>query len=129
MDKEDHQEKLQGAVFEIRKLNSNSAGVNYLETWGTQTVTTDDEGMATVSDLGPGYYEIRDGVGYNWYGIKEAFGGEGSYETMTFDEEGTERVFLQSYYAYTLSINVRMTERTGDDVYSESIDWDKFVVD
>ena len=71
VDKEDHQEKLQGAVFEIRKLNSNSAGVNYLETWGTQTVTTDDEGMATVSDLGPGYYEIREVTAPSGYVIPE----------------------------------------------------------
>ena len=107
-----------GMLIRIYKDN---APVSYLFLSGSDTVT--------VRLPGNGYYEIRDGVGYNWYGIKEAFGGEGSYETMTFDEEGTERVFLQSYYAYTLSINVRMTERTGDDVYSETIDWDKFVVD
>ena len=81
----------------------------------------------TVRLPGNGYYEIRDGVGYNWYGIKEAFGGDGSYETMTFDENGTKRVFLQSYYEYTLSINVSLIDHTGDDVYSESIDWQKFV--
>ena len=101
------------------RIYKDKAPVSYLFLSGSDTVT--------VRLPGNGYYEIKDGVGYNWYGIKEAFGGEGSYETMTFDENGTERVYLQSYYAYTLSINVRSAEPKGDDVYSESMDWSNFV--
>ena len=105
-----------GMLIRIYKDN---APVSYLFLSGSDSVT--------VRLPGNGYYEIRDGVGYNWYGIKEAFGGDGSYETMTFDENGTKRVFLQSYYEYTLSINVSLIDHTGEDVYSESIDWQKFV--
>ena len=81
----------------------------------------------TVRLPGNGYYEIMDGVGYNWYGIEEAFGGDGRYEIMTFDDAGTKRVFLQSYYAYTLSINVSEPTPGGEDVYSETIDYSKFL--
>ena len=105
-----------GMLIRIYKDN---APVSYLFLAGSDSVT--------VRLPGNGYYEIRDGVGYNWYGIKEAFGSEGAYETMTFDENGTERVYLQSYYAYTLSINIKASERKGDDVYTESLDYSKFV--
>ena len=102
------------------RIFKDKAPVSYLFLAGSDSVT--------VRLPGNGYYEIMDGVGYNWYGIKEAFGGEGRYETMTFDEAGTERVFLQSYYAYTLSINISEPTSGGEDVYSESIDYEKFVV-
>ena len=83
----------------------------------------------TVRLPGNGYYEIRDGIGHTWYGIKEAFGREGRYETMTFDENGTEKVFLQSYYAYTLSINVSYRDDTADAVYSNDTDWESFAAE
>ena len=101
------------------RIYKDKAPVSYLFLAGSDSVT--------VRLPGNGYYEIRDGVGYNWYGIKEAFGSDGVYEAMTFDENGTEKVFLQSYYAYTLSINISITERKGDDVYTESLDYSKFV--
>lgn len=60
VDKEDHQEKLPGAVFEIRKLDSNAPGVNYLDGWTARRITTGSEGQATVPKLDPGYYEVRE---------------------------------------------------------------------
>ena len=101
------------------RIYKNDAPVSYLFIAGSDTVT--------VRLPGNGYYVVKDGVGYDWYGIKEAFGREGSYETMTFDENGTESVYLKSNYAYTLSINVSTPDPKGDDVYSEPENWDDFV--
>lgn len=79
----------------------------------------------TVKLPGNARYTIKDGVGRTWYGEKEAFGKTGSYETMTFDEKGTDTVYLQSGYAYTLSINV--SEATGGtDVDSKGESWENF---
>lgn len=80
-------------------------------------------GETTVQLPGNGYYSIKDGIGKTWYGEKEAFGREGSYETMTFDDAGTEKVYLQSYYEYTISINVAST---GKGIGSKDEDWDSF---
>ena len=101
------------------RIFKDKAPVSYLFISGPESVT--------VRLPGNGYYEIKDGIGTTWYGIKEAFGPEGSYESMTFDEQGTETVYLKSYYAYTLSINIGSSEATGDDVYSESEGWDDFI--
>lgn len=111
-------EQPQDTAMFVRIFKDN-APVSYLFINGSEPVT--------VRLPGNGYYEIRDGIGHTWYGIKEAFGREGSYETMTFDENGTEKVYLQSYYAYTLSINVSYKDDTADTVYSNSEDWDSFV--
>ncbi len=83
-------------------------------------------GEATVQLPGNGYYKIKDGIGTEWYGEKEAFGPDGSYETMTFDDAGTEQVYLQSYYEYTLSINI---EGGGTGVGSKDETWDNFAED
>ena len=84
-------------------------------------------GQVKLALPGNGYYSIQDGIGRTWYGEKEAFGREGSYEDMTFDEKGTDKVFLQSYYEYTLTINAETL--TGDEVYSDAKDYDKFVAE
>lgn len=107
----------EGTAMFIRIIKD-KAPVSYLFISGSETVT--------VRLPGNGYYAIHDGIGETWYGVKEAFGPEGSYESMTFDEEGTETVFLKSNHAYTLSINLT-TPAEGDTVYSESEDWDNFV--
>ncbi len=86
-------------------------------------ITGSDE--VTVFLPGNAYYTVKDGIGRTWYGEKEAFGKEGTYETMTFDGKGTERVFLESGYAYTLSINVTDTGG-GTDVDSRSESWENF---
>lgn len=111
-------EQPQDTAMFVRIFKDN-APVSYLFINGSEPVT--------VRLPGNGYYEIRDGIGHTWYGVKEAFGREGSYETMTFDENGTEKVYLQSYYAYTLSINVSYKDDSADTVYSNSEDWDSFV--
>ena len=80
-------------------------------------------GETTAELPGNGYYTIKDGIGTTWYGMKEAFGPDGSYETMTFDETGAEEVYLQSYYEYTISINV---ESGGPGIGSKEEDWDSF---
>ena len=46
---------------------------------------------------------------------------------MTFDERGTDKVYLQSYYEYTLTINAETI--TGDEVYSDAKDYDKFIAE
>ena len=84
-------------------------------------------GQVKLALPGNGYYSIQDGIGRTWYGEKEAFGREGSYEDMTFDEKGTDKVYLQSYYEYTLTINAETI--TGDEVYSDAKDYDKFVAE
>ena len=83
-------------------------------------------GEATVQLPGNGYYKIKDGIGTEWYGEKEAFGPDGSYETMTFDDAGTEQVYLQSYYEYTLSINIA---GDGTGVGSKDETWGNFAED
>ena len=80
-------------------------------------------GEVTAELPGNGYYTIKDGIGRTWYGTKEAFGPAGTYETMTFDDSGTEKVYLQSYYQYTLSINV---ESSGEGVGSKDENWENF---
>ncbi len=61
----------------------------------------------TIKLPGDAVYKIKDGVGRTWYGEKEAFGEEGTYEMLTFDEKGTEEVLLKSGFAYDLRIIVR----------------------
>ena len=79
----------------------------------------------TVKLPGNADYTIKDGIGRTWYGEKEAFGKNGTYETMTFDDNGTETIYLKSGYAYTLSINV--SESTGGtDVDSKAESWENF---
>ena len=70
------------------------------------TVYIAGSGKVTVKLPGDAVYMIKDGVGRTWYGEKEAFGEEGTYETMTFDEKGTDGILLKSGYAYELKISV-----------------------
>ena len=71
-----------------------------------------------------GKYVIKDGSGSVWYGLKETFGDLGSYETMTFDDRGTQEVTLQPGHGYTISVNV--SSAGGESVGSEGMDWDSF---
>ena len=80
-------------------------------------------GNVTVKLPGTSLYTIRDGIGRVWYGEKEAFGREGSYETMIFDDKGKETIFLESGYEYTISINIK---GSGTDIGSRREDWDSF---
>ena len=75
--------------------------------------------------LPKGVYTIKDGVGSDWFGIKESFGRYGSYETMTF-ENNSEEIKLQGGYDYTLTINASESNPNADDVGSEYESWEGF---
>ncbi len=75
--------------------------------------------------LPKGVYTIKDGVGSDWFGIKESFGRYGSYETMTFDN-GSEEIKLQGGYGYTLTINASESNPNADSVGSEYESWEGF---
>ena len=82
-------------------------------------------GKVTVK-LPSGRYTIKDGSGKEWFGVKEAFGRYGSYETMSFDDYGTTEVNLQSNHTYTITINVEEPNPDADVIYSEYQDWEDF---
>ena len=82
-------------------------------------------GKATVS-LPAGQYIIKDGTGQNWYGEIEAFGDEGYYEVMTFDDYGTAEVTLKSGYTSTITVNVQEFNPNADSVGSAWESWDDF---
>ena len=75
--------------------------------------------------LPAGTYNIKDGTGQEWFGIKETFGRNGDYETMTFDN-GSEEIKLESGHIYTLTINTSDKDPTADDVGSEYESWEGF---
>ena len=79
-------------------------------------------GKASVS-LPPGTYVIKDGVGKTWYGAEEAFGNEGFYETMLFDD-GSSTVKLKNRYAYTITVGVGPDAAT--DIGSKAETWEDF---
>ena len=81
-------------------------------------------GQVTVS-LSPGTYTIRDGTGEDWFGVDDAFGRKGSYETMTFNG-GMEAVTLQNNYSYTITVNVQNADPDADGVGSHYEDYDSF---
>ncbi len=69
-------------------------------------------------------YQLKLGMGEKWYGIKDAFGPDGYYEVMTY-EDGTDTVFLEAGGIYTLSINTTTTTE-GDPVDSERVPYRDF---
>ncbi len=75
--------------------------------------------------LPPGTYKIKTGVGSNWFGLKDAFGDEGDYETLLFDD-GMKEVTLKYGYDYTLQINSSETLPDSDDVGSQYEPYDEF---
>ena len=84
-------------------------------------------GQVTVQ-LPGGVYMIKDGTGRRWFGVKEAFGRFGSYETMIY-EDGTDKINLQPNYRYTLTVNVEHLDPDADEVDSDSISWEEFTQD
>lgn len=69
-------------------------------------------------------YQLKIGMGEKWYGIKDAFGQDGYYEVMTY-EDGSDTVYLEAGGIYTLSINTT-TSADGDPVDSERIPYKDF---
>ena len=77
--------------------------------------------------LPAGKYTIKDGTGQQWFGVKEAFGRSGHYETMTIN--GSTVVNLQKNHSYTISINIAEPDPNGEIIYPEEEDWDNFAED
>ena len=99
------------------RIYRNGSPVSYVFIGGSGEVTV---------RLPGGTYSIKDGTGRAWFGTSEAFGREGSYEAMTFDDRGSETVQLNNNYSYTLTINVQSANPDADAVGSEWQDWDSF---
>ncbi len=72
-----------------------------------------------------GTYTVKMGVGENWFGIEDAFGDEGYYQTMLFDDYA-DTVTLKSGYEYTLTINTSESDPTAEGVGSEHEDYENF---
>ena len=82
-------------------------------------------GQATVN-LPAGTYVIKDGSGSEWIGPTESFGPYGSYETMTFDDNGNEEVALKANYSYKITVNVSDLDPNAQGVGSHYENWDGF---
>ena len=80
---------------------------------------------SAVTYLPGGTYKIKDGTGKNWYGLEEAFGDEGYYETMTFENDETN-VYLQSGGMYQLTVNAEELNPDATSVGSEYENWENF---
>ncbi len=102
------------AVF-IRIYKDN-APLSYVFVGGTDTVT--------VGVPGNQKYTIKDGVGSDWFGMTDTFGTTGAYETMTFEPNDSETVFLMARYNYTITINVE--DAIGEPIGSEDEVWENF---
>jgi hypothetical protein len=81
-------------------------------------------GEVTVK-LPGGVYTVKMGVGERWFGVQDAFGKEGRYETMIFDG-GADSVTLKSGYEYTLTVNTSVSDPEADDVGSEYEEYEEF---
>ena len=75
--------------------------------------------------LPSGVYTIKDGSGKQWFGLKEAFGPEGTYETMTFGDDETE-VLLEKHYRSTISVNVESLDPGAEAVGTLNEGWEGF---
>ena len=105
----------QGMCFQMFTEDGRSAAALFITGSGTATTY-----------LPVGTYRIRDGSGHEWYGYKDMFGPEGSYEYMTFsdaDDDSKYDVYLD-YGSYQLTINVSEIEEGADSVGSTRTGWD-----
>jgi len=73
--------------------------------------------------LKAGRYRIVDGTGYRWYGVRDMFGEDGTYETIIFDD-GTDTLDIQSGYDYTITFNVQEHSDASIGLGSEDIGWE-----
>ena len=83
---------------------------------------------AARTNLPGGRYRIRDAWGTEWYGTKETFGREGSYEYMVFNEfeEDEYLTDLAEGYEWTISINVSESAANAADVGGDDTDWESW---
>ncbi len=108
-----------GMCFHIYTDDAQLASVLFMR--GSGTVTT---------SLPGGTYRIKDGSGRQWYGTTDAFGRDGYYEFMSFNEEAEGidqyRVPLESGHEYTITINVSDLEEGASQIASDSTDWESW---
>ncbi|MBR2834204.1 MAG: hypothetical protein IKE43_00615 [Coriobacteriales bacterium] len=80
-------------------------------------------GTSTISTYLPGgIYRIKNASGYEWYGMDQTFGRNGSYEYMKFNEfEDVYRTDLPAGYEWQITVNA--TEIVGSPVDPEQTDW------
>ncbi|NMA13602.1 MAG: hypothetical protein GX933_10555 [Chloroflexi bacterium] len=77
------------------------------------------KGTTVTASLPAGTYTIKTGVGETWFGLNDAFGEDGYYETLLFDNDMRE-VTLDYGYDYTLRLNFSgEADPDADDVGSE----------
>lgn len=88
------------------------------------TLFINGSSKATVN-LPGGTYTIKTGTGDVWFGPEDAFGDDGNYETMTF-ENGSSSTKLDAGYAYALTINVVESDPEGEGVGSFYTDREDF---
>lgn len=81
-------------------------------------------GKAKTS-LPAGRYLIKDGTGTKWYGEADAFGEEGYYEIITF-QDGVQEIELKSGYQHTITVNVEDSDPNADNLGSERENWMDF---
>ena len=80
-------------------------------------------GSATVF-VPVGTYRIKDGTGYEWYGVRDTFGPYAYYEYLTFSEDPDTRYdAVLDYGEYELKINVEQIEEGATSVGSTSAGW------
>ncbi len=119
-------------TFHVNSANSSQGMCFHLYTDEgklTSVLFVTGSGSATAT-LPSGVYRIKAGTGEAWYGRKDAFGRNGSYEFMVFNEDDPEqkyRVTLESGMGYELSINVTSMSEGAEGVGSTSVDWDQWV--
>ena len=81
-------------------------------------------GQVTVW-LPGGIYRIKDCTGYEWYGMKDAFGPDGHYEYMTFWEFDDDKYRSAFDGGYDWVIGINSTESTGSGVGTDTIPWNE----
>ena len=89
-----------------------------------RTLFIGNTGSATVS-LPAGSYVVKAGTGMAWYGEEEAFGEEGRYEVMTFDN-GRQELEIEADQHLTVTVNA---QGYGDGAKMEGAvyeDWSSF---
>ena len=72
-----------------------------------------------------GECRILAATGETWYGFREGFGRNGSYQMLTF-EDGSETTDLNYWSEYSLSLHVSASEE-GDPVGGKKSSWENFV--
>lgn len=75
-----------------------------------------------------GIYSLKEATGKNWYGNRDLFGKDASYETMLFYEfEGqNELTYLESGYEWIITVNISQANPDGTNVGSQWTDYGAF---